>query len=112
MASFACGYDTPGDKAAIRLSQLIIDDPPPDVIGHSVNDGQEHKSMIIIYRLQQKIEAHSKYVRFLVDVELLDRLSHVTHKSVIVPTSFVLCQHGEILQAAFTLRKLHDRLVT
>lgn len=94
-----------------HLSQLILDDPPPQVdpsFAEGLLDVQGGKSTIILYHLQQKMEAHNKYVQFLSEVGLLERLTCVTHSGDVVPTCKVLCEHGELLEAAKTLRKMHN----
>lgn len=55
------------------------------------------------------MEAHNKYIQFLVDVGLLSRLTCVSHHGEVVPTNKVLCEHGEILEAAKTLKKMQNR---
>ena len=65
--------------------------------------------MIVIYHLQQKMDAHTRYIEFLGAVGLLGRVSCVTHHGCPIPTNKLLCQHGELLQAAITLRKIHNR---
>ena len=108
-ASFHAGLNTCGDCAVIHLSELILDDPPPQVdssFSDAQGDAQGKKSLIIIYHIQQKIEAHNKYIQFLVDVSLLSRLTCVSHHGDVVPTTKVLCEHGEILEAARTLKKM------
>lgn len=111
-SSFHQGLNTSGDCAVSHLSQLILDDPPPQVDPAGFSEGQAdtqgQKSMIIIYHLQQKMDAHHKYVQFLLDVGLLERLTCVTRRGEVVPTSKLLCEHGELLQAAATLRKMHN----
>lgn len=109
--AFHKGLNTPGDCAVSQLSQRILDDPPPQVepsFGEGQLDTQVHKSTIIIYHLQQKMEAHNKYIQFLADVGLLGRLTCVTHHGEVVSTNRLLCEHGELLEAAKTLRKIHD----
>lgn len=103
--SFARGLNTLGDAAVFNLSQRILDDPPSDEQG----DPQRKRSIIIIYRLQQKMEAHNKYVQFLKDVGLLDRLTCLTHREKQLPICKLLCEHGELLHSALTLRKLHNK---
>ena len=113
VASFTEGLNTLGDAAVFHLSQRILDDPPPQV-DPSLSDGQgdsQGKRSIIIYHLQQKMEAHNKYVQFLNDVGLLDRLTCMTHRGKQIPTRKLLCEHGELLQAAVTLRKQHNKYV-
>ena len=106
--SFHQGLNTSGDLAVSHLSRLILDDPPPQVDPSFSDAVQGQKSMIIIYHLQQKMEAHNKYIQFLLDVGLLERLTCVTHGGNVMPTKKLLCEHGEQLQAATTLRKMHS----
>ena len=114
VSSFSHGVDTPGDLAIVQLSKLILDDPPPQVDpsmneGLGLADSQEPKSMIVIYRLEQKTEAHNRYVQFLINVGLMDKMSCVRHCKRILPTQLLLREHGELLQAAITLRKMHNQ---
>ena len=107
------GVNTLGDMATVHLSQLILDDPPPQVDPSDSSSGGQ-ASMIIVYRLQQKIEAHGKYVRFLEEVGLLERLTYVRHGGAatvarVTPTRQVLQEHAELIQAALSLRKVHDQ---
>lgn len=101
--------DTPGDLATVVLSHLILNDPPPSV-DPDLSEGPGQKSIIILYRLQQKIDAHTKYIQFLCEVGLIDRVTcvHRQHAN-ILPTGVMLCEHGELLQAALTLRKIQDK---
>ncbi len=110
--------NTLGDMAAVHYSQLILDDPPPPVDpsdpsfrGPGGPAGQG--SMILIHRLQQKIEAHAKYLKFLEEVGLMERLTCVRHDTLVTPTRTtptwqVLQEHSELLQAALNIRKVHD----
>jgi hypothetical protein len=107
-SSFHSGFNTRADCAVSHLSQLILDDPPPQVDPDGQAEVQGHKSIIIIYHLQQKMEAHIKYVQFLADVGLLSRLTCVSHHGNVAPTSKVLCEHGEMLEAAKTLKKMQN----
>ena len=109
VASFAYGVNTVGDTAVFHLSQRILDDPPPPVESGGEELTQGRGSIIIIHHLQQKMEAHNKYVQFLLDVGLLDRLTCLTHRGQQLPTRKLLCEHGELLQAAVTLRKQHNK---
>ena len=104
--SFQQGLNTSGDCAVSRLSQLILDDPPPPL---DSTEPHTHKSVITPYHLQQKVEAHNKYIQFLVDIGLFNRLTYVSRDDEVIPTIKLLCEHGELLQAAITLRKLHNR---
>lgn len=114
-SAFSHDMNTLGDSAAAHLSQRILDDPPPQVdpsFYEAGADTQNQISVIIIHHLQQKIEAHKKYVHFLVDVGLLDRLTCVTYHGHAIPTSrLLLNEHAELLQAAITLRKQHCQYV-
>ena len=108
--SFYHGVDTLGDLAVIQLSRLILDDPPPQV-DSTISEGPDvyERSRIIIYRLQQKIEAHDKYIQFLNGVGLLERVACVSHRKNIISTRLLLREHGELLQAGVIIRKHHDQ---
>lgn len=112
VSSFSHGVDTLGDIAVSHLSQRILDDPPPQVdpsFYEGQNDTQGQISIIIIHHLQQKMDAHNKYMQFLADVGLMDRVTCRTHHGNVIPTQNLLCEHGELLQAAISLRKLHNQ---
>ena len=109
--------NTVGDQAVLQLSQLILDDPPPSLdtmdgpAPSGTGGGHASSSMILIYRLQQKVEAHCKYLHFLLEVELLHKLTSVQGHTGVMATVLVLREHAELLQCALTLRKLHDQYV-
>ena len=112
VASFTHGVNTLGDAAIFYLSQRILDDPPPEVDSLLSDQQGGKKSIVIIYHLQQKMEAHNKYIQFLLDVGLLDRITCTVHHGKQIPTRMLLCEHGELLQAAITLRKQQNKYVS
>lgn len=104
-----------GDLSVVQLSEMVLDDPPvtsdprwADTLdGSGVTSGG--KSLILIYRLEQKFQAHSRYVQFVSDVGLLDRLTSIRVRGRPMLTRLLLCEHAEKIQAAITLRKLHNQ---
>ena len=111
-AFYSC-LDTVGDLAVAQLSEMVLDDPPPtsdprwsDTLE---GGGASSASLILIYRLEQKFQAHSRYVQFVTDVGLLDRLTCVRMRGRSMPTCLLLCEHAEKVQAAITLRKQHNQ---
>ena len=103
--SFATRLDTQGDLAVICLSHMVLDDPPPSVDPDSPGGGG---SLILIYRLEEKFQAHARYVQFLIDVGMMDRLTCVRVRGHPMSTRLVLCEHAEKIQAAITLRRMHN----
>jgi len=102
--------------AVVHYSQLILDDPPSPVELSDPSSGGSggQGSMIVLYRLQQKIEAHSKFLHFLEEVGMMERLGCVRHGNVttptrVTPTRQVVQEHAELLHAALSLRKSHDQ---
>ena len=112
-SSFSHGLDTLGDRAVILLSQRILDDPPPQMdpsFYEGQADIQGQNPVIIIYHLQQKVKAHDKYLHFLEDVGLLERVTSTLYHGSAVPTKRLLVgEHAELLQAAVTLRQQHNQ---
>ena len=109
-AFFSC-LDTVGDLAVVQLSEMVLDDPPPTSDprwNDSLDGGASNASLILIYRLEQKFQAHTRYVQFITDVGLLDRLTCVRVRGHVMLTRLLLCEHAEKIQAAITLRKLHN----
>ena len=110
-AFFSC-LDTMGDLAIVQLSEMVLDDPPPTSDpqwNESLDVSGSGAPLILIYRLEQKFQAHSRYVQFLIDVGLLDRLTCVRVRGLSMPTRLLLCEHAEKIQAAITLKKLHNQ---
>ena len=110
-AFYSC-LDTLGDLAIVQLSEMVLDDPPPTSDpqwNESLDMSGSGAPLILIYRLEQKFQAHSRYVQFLTDVGLLDRLTCVRVCGRAMPTRLLLCEHAEKIQAAVTLRKLHSQ---
>ena len=110
--AFYSGLDTIGDLSIVQLSEMVLDDPPPTSDPHwtdTMDGGTSGASLILIYRLEQKFQAHSRYVQFVIDVGLLDRLTCVHVRGRLMPTRLLLCEHAEKVQAAITLRKLHNQ---
>ncbi len=60
---FSSGLDTPGDVGVVNLSTLIMDDIPV-TSDPGWSEGTETpiggKSLILIYRLEQKLLAHTR----------------------------------------------------
>ena len=110
-AFYSC-LDTIGDLAIIQLSEMVLDDPPPTSDpqwNESLDVSGSSAPLILIYRLEQKFQAHSRYVQFLTDIGLLDRLTCIRVRGRSMPTCMLLCEHAEKIQAAITLRKLHNQ---
>ena len=110
-AFYSC-LDTLGDLTVVQLSEMVLDDPPPTSDPRWTDTleggGASSASLILIYRLEQKYQAHSRYVQFVTDVGLLDRLTCVRVRGCAMSTRLLLCEHAEKVQAAITLRKLHN----
>ena len=110
--AFYSSLNTLGDLAIVQLSEMVLDDPPPTSDpqwNESLDVSGSGAPLILIYRLEQKFQAHSRYVQFLTDVGLLDQLTCVRVRGRAMPTSMLLCEHAEKIQAAITLRKLHNQ---
>ena len=108
---YSC-LDTIGDLAVVQLSEMVLDDPPPTSDprwNETFDGGASSASLILIYRLEQKFQAHSRYIQFVTDVGLLDRLTRIHVRGRPMPTCLLLCEHAEKIQAAITLRKLHNQ---
>lgn len=116
LVSFTSGLDTLGDLAVVRLSNLILDDPPP-TSDPSWNDGVDPsstpggKSLILIYRLEQKLLAHNRYYQFLEESGLIVRLTRLTVSGRVLDTMSILCEHAEKIQAAMSVRRIHNQYV-
>ena len=114
--SFASRLDTLGDLAVVRLSNLILDDPPLTSDSNWSEGGDPSstpggKSLILIYRLEQKLLAHNRYIHFLTDSSLIERLTCVTMRGQILQTRKVLCEHAEKIQAAISVRRTQNQYV-
>lgn len=110
-AFYSC-LDTLGDLAIVQLSEMVLDDPPPTSDpqwNDSLDVSGSGAPLILIYRLEQKFQAHSRYVQFLMDIGVFDRLTCVRVRGRSMPTRLLLCEHAEKIQAAITLRKLHNQ---
>lgn len=112
-AAFSSSLDTLCDLSVMQLSEMVLDDPPP-TSDPRWNDGGEgggasNSSLILIYRIEQKLQAHLRYVQFLSDVGLLERLTCVSVRGRPILTRLLLCEHAEKIQSAITLRKLHSQ---
>ncbi len=61
-ALFSLALDTPGDVGVVGLSTLIMDDKPvnSDPGWSEGADPPGGKSLILIYRLEQKLLAHNR----------------------------------------------------
>ena len=111
LSSFSSHLDTVGDLGVVGLSILILDDLPvtSDPGWSDGGDTSGGKSLILIYRLEQKLLAHNRYLGFLADSGLLDRLTAVSVRGRGLDTRRVLCEHAEKIQAAISVRKSHNQ---
>lgn len=113
--SFSSRLDTPLDCTVARLSEMVLNELPTSdprwSDGGSRDSAGGSSSLIIIYQLEDKLQAHHKYLQFVTDVGLLDKLTGVSVRGYPVLTRWLLCEHAEKLTAAITLRKMHSQVV-
>ena len=93
LESFSAGADTPADMAVVALSLLVLDDPPsPEPSEGGGGGGGGGRAIIMLYRLEEKLAAHLRYVEFLCDTALLDRVSTHTRLFIYMYNSLVSLQ--------------------
>jgi nuclear pore complex protein Nup133 len=67
-------------------------------------------SVIIQYQLEDKQFAHDKYLMYLSEMKMMERMSSVTVRKAPLRTWVVLSEHGEKLSATIALKELHRTL--
>ncbi|XP_075993040.1 nuclear pore complex protein Nup133 [Genypterus blacodes] len=102
------------DGVVTRINLDLVDDYPASDPrwAESVPDesaGFPLTSLIILHQLEDKMKAHGCFMDFLLQVGLLDRLSHTTVRSSPMATRLLLCEHAEKLQAAMVLKNHHAK---
>ncbi|XP_054273353.1 nuclear pore complex protein Nup133 [Macrosteles quadrilineatus] len=117
VANLFCGDAGSLDSTAVVKTSLeLIDDVPSkdprwaDQKSNKFSISSTH-SLQIVHQLEEKQKVLERYVTFLKDLQLWDKLGTVTVRDRVMATSFVLQEHAEKVAATLALKKYHPNNV-
>nr|CAD7433875.1 unnamed protein product [Timema monikensis] len=101
------------DTVVLSVGQDLVNDMPAGdprwaeqrIPGSSIGSSA---SLQILHQLEDKQKAFHMYLNFLKDIKLWDRLSAVSNRGLVMPTSYVLGEYAEKIRAAIVLYSLQQ----